>query len=81
MHFGYPMEAIELRAFVPDADNLLSFGVAIAILVFDDLNPNGSGRDHMCDRKNNKTLDAIGRLPSEYSKPIFAGLTQLETTQ
>ena len=74
-HSWYPMEAIELRAFVPEAGNPVSFGIAIAILLFDDL-INGR-HEYMEARSGQKTLKVINDLPTELSDPILAGLSIL----
>lgn len=75
-HYWYPMEAVELRAFVPQASNPISFGVAIALLLLDGLDD--GGRDHMEARSSERYLQSYRKLPKEFSVPIFAGLNVLQ---
>lgn len=75
-HYWYPMEAVELRAFVPEGGDPLSFGVAVSLLMLDDLL--GNEKDHMAARSSDGFLAAYRALPEAYSKPILTGLERLD---
>ena len=75
-HSWYPMEAVELRGFVPHGDNPASFGVAIAILILDDFL--GGERDQMQFRRGQDYFAAYRALPEAQSRPILTGLKALE---
>lgn len=75
-HYWYPMEAVELRAFVPDNGSSLSFAVAILILLLDDIED--GGRDHMEARSSERYLKSYQALSPEFSKLIFDGLNILK---
>ena len=77
-HYWYPLEAVELRAFVPDNGDNRSFAVAILILLLDDIED--GGRDHMEERSSERFLKSYRALPSPYSKLISDGLKILEET-
>ena len=77
-HYWYPMEAVELRAFCQKAGNQVFFGVAIAILLLDDLE--GGGRDYLEERSSERYLQSYQELPKEFSVPILAGLHILQET-
>ncbi|TDT75451.1 hypothetical protein BDE40_2182 [Litoreibacter halocynthiae] len=74
-HYWYPMEAVELRAFVPDNGDNKSFAVATLFLLLDDIED--GGRDHMEARSSQRFLKSYQALPSEYSKLIMDGLKYL----
>ena len=78
-HFWYPMEAVELRGYVPDNGDSLSFGVAILILLLDDIED--GGRDHMEARSSERYLKSYRALPPEFSKLIFDGLNILKEAE
>lgn len=71
-HYWYPLEAVELRAFVPDSGDSRSFAVAILILLLDDLVD--GRREHMEERSSQRYLKRYEALPVEYSQMIFDGL-------
>ena len=75
-HYWYPLEAVQLRACVPQADNSVSFGVAIALLLLDDLHH--GCRDYMEMRLSEKYLQSYQRLPDAFSVPILAGINVLQ---
>ncbi|WP_299773522.1 hypothetical protein [uncultured Tateyamaria sp.] len=77
-HYWYPMEAVELRAFVPDNGDSWSFAVAILILLLDDIED--GGRDHMEARSSERFRKSYRALPPDYSKLISDGLKILEET-
>ncbi|MEM9871527.1 MAG: hypothetical protein AAF822_09735 [Pseudomonadota bacterium] len=77
-HYWYPMEAVELRAFVPDKGDSWSFAVAILVLLLDDLED--GGRDHMEARSSERFLKSYRALPPDCSKLISDGLKILEQT-
>ena len=78
-HYWYPMEAVELRAFVPDSGDSISFAMAVLILLLDDIQD--GGRDHMEARSGERYLQRYRTLPEEHSHLIFDGLEILEETQ
>lgn len=75
-HYWYPMEAIELRAFVPEGGDTQSFATAILILLLDDIE--GGGREHMEARSSKRFLKSYRALPPKYSEVIFDGLKSLD---
>jgi len=77
-HYWYPMEAVELRAFVPDNGDSRSFAVATLILLLDDIE--GGGRGHMEVRSSERFRNSYRALPPGYSKLILDGLKALEET-
>lgn len=75
-HYWYPMEAVELRGYTPEQGKLESLGVAILVLLIDDLE--SGDRDHLAMRTDDRYLNAYLSLPSSYSDLIMEALQVLE---
>lgn len=78
-HYWFPMEAVELRAFVPNKGDSRSFAISILLLLLDDIED--GGRDHMQSRSDERYITKYRTLPKEYRKLIFEGLKILEETE